>query len=59
MFLNVKVVDNDIDEVHIMLNEKSIRSYYYDNEDKRRLSIIKAREFAEGWYQARQIKESS
>ena len=58
MFLNVRVVDNNIDEIHITLNDKPIRYYYYANEDKRRLAIAKAREFAEGWYQARQIKES-
>ena len=54
--MSVKIVDDDIDEVHIMLNDKSIRSYYYDNEDQRRLKIRCAREFAEGWHQAMQMK---
>jgi hypothetical protein len=48
-----RVVDNDRDEITVTLAEKEIRGWSYESEAERRTKILAAREFVEGWYQAK------
>ena len=50
---NLRVVDDDLDTVSVRIGLTVIREYHYDDEPARRLRIALAREFVEGWYQAR------
>lgn len=47
-----RVVDNDRDEITVMLDGAEIRGWSYTNEQERRVKMLCAREFVEGWYQA-------
>jgi hypothetical protein len=49
---NLKVVDNDKDEITVMDGDKEIRGWSYANDTERRVKMLCAREFVEGWYQA-------
>lgn len=46
-----KVVDNDIDEITAVLDGRVIRGWSYSNEAERRVKMLAAREFCEGWFQ--------
>jgi len=48
----LRVIDNDRDEISIWRNGKEIRGWSYRNETERRMKMLAAREFAEGWFQA-------
>lgn len=47
-----KVVDNDRDEITAVLDGREIRGWSYANEQERRVKMLAAREFCEGWFQA-------
>jgi hypothetical protein len=47
-----RVVDNDRDEITVMLDGREIRGWSYANEQERRVKMLCAREFVEGWHQA-------
>ncbi len=51
---SLRVVDNDKDEITVMLDGKEIRGWSYANDSERRVKMLCAREFTEGWYQARE-----
>lgn len=55
-----RVHDNDRDEITVTLDGKEIRGWSYRDEPERRVKMLAAREFCEGWFQAletRQMKE--
>ena len=47
-----RVVDNDRDEITVTLDGKEIRGWSYANEAERRMKMLAAREFCEGWHHA-------
>lgn len=47
-----RVVDNDRDEITATLDGKEIRGWSYSDEAERRVKMLAAREFCEGWFQA-------
>lgn len=49
-----RVCDNDRDEITITLDGKEIRGWSYADETERRVKMLAAREFCEGWFQAEQ-----
>lgn len=50
--IDLRVKDNDRDEITVMDGEKEIRGWSYANDLERRVKMLCAREFVEGWYQA-------
>lgn len=48
----LRVVDNDRDEITVTLDGKEIRGWSYRDETERRVKMLAAREFCEGWFQA-------
>ena len=49
-----RVADNDRDEITVTLDGKEIRGWSYRDEAERRVKMLAAREFCEGWFQAQQ-----
>lgn len=49
-----RVVDNDRDEIAVTLDGKEIRGWSYNDEAERRMKMLAAREFVEGWYAGRE-----
>lgn len=47
-----RVVDNDRDEITIVHDGKEIRGWSYQTEAERRVKMLAAREFCEGWWHA-------
>ncbi len=47
--LQPRVVDNDRDEITVTLDGKEIRGWSYETETERRVKMLAAREFCEGW----------
>lgn len=47
-----RIVDNDRDEITATLDGKEIRGWTYANETERRIKMLIAREFTEGWFRA-------
>lgn len=47
-----RVVDNDRDEITVTLDGKEIRGWSYATETERRVKMLAAREFCEGWFHA-------
>ena len=45
------VKDNDRDEITVTLDGKELRGWSYENEAERRVKMLLAREFVEGWFQ--------
>jgi hypothetical protein len=50
-----RVTDNDIGEISITFNGTTVRSYSYDNDRARRLKMVYAREYIEGWCDGHEI----
>ena len=48
---DLRVKDNDRDEITVMDGEKEVRGWSYANDTERRVKMLCAREFVEGWYQ--------
>lgn len=46
-----RVVDNDRGEITVTLDGKEIRGWWYADEAERRIKMLAAREFCEGWLQ--------
>lgn len=46
-----RVVDNDRDEITVTLDGREIRGWSYRSEAERRVKMLCAREFCEGWFQ--------
>lgn len=49
--MNLRVKDNDKDEITVMDGDKEVRGWSYANDQERRVKMLCAREFVEGWYQ--------
>ena len=47
-----KIVDNDKDEISAVVLGKEIRGWSYKDDAERRIKMLAAQEFAEGWFQA-------
>ena len=47
----LKVIDNDLDEITVTLDRKEIRGWSYKDDAERRVKMLAAREFVEGWFQ--------
>lgn len=47
---DLRVVDNDRDEIAVMDGETEVRGWSYASEQERRVKMLCAREYVEGWY---------
>lgn len=52
-----RVVDNDKDEITVMDGDKEVRGWSYANDTERRVKMLCAREFVEGWYRSPEREE--
>lgn len=48
--MSPRVTDNDRDEITVTLDGREIRGWSYRDEAERRVKMIAAREFCEGWW---------
>jgi hypothetical protein len=46
-----RLIDNDAGEITVSINGKEMRGWSYQNDSERRLKMLSAREFVEGWYE--------
>lgn len=51
---NPRVTDNDSGEITVSLDGRELRGWSYANDDERRLKMTAAREYVEGWHDARE-----
>ena len=49
-----RVTDNDAGEISVTHNHKELRGWSYSSDDERRTKMLCAREYVEGWCDARQ-----
>jgi len=49
-----RVTDNDRDEITVTLNGREMRGYSYESEVERRVKMLCAREYVEGWHDGRE-----
>lgn len=49
---DLRVKDNDRDEISVTLDGKEIRAWSYSHQQEQFWKMQMAREFVEGWYQA-------
>lgn len=54
-----RIIDDDIGTVSAETQMKVVRSWQYSNRDEQLTAMNKAREFAEGWYQAEKARDLS
>lgn len=47
-----RVTDDDRDQITVTLDGREIRGWSYADESERRVKMLAAREFCEGWFQA-------
>ena len=47
--MNPNVIDNDKGEITVALNGKELRGWSYKDDDERRIKMLAAREYVEGW----------
>jgi hypothetical protein len=47
---DLRLTDNDEGEISVTLDGREVRGWSYSNDDQRRLKMLLAREFIEGWY---------
>ena len=57
--MNPRVIDNDRDEITVILDGKEIRGWSYATDAERRMKMLAAREFVDGWYAGRAALEES
>lgn len=48
---DLRVKDNDRDEITVMSGETEVRGWSYANDQERRVKMLCAREYVEGWHQ--------
>lgn len=51
-----KVTDNDNGEISVTFNGKELRGFIYSDDQTRRLKMLAAREYIEGWCDGRDSK---
>lgn len=54
--MDLKVKDNDRDEITVMDGETELRGWSYANDTERRVKMLCAREYVEGWYAGAQAE---
>jgi hypothetical protein len=54
MTMQPRVTDNDKGEISVTLNDKELRGWSYKDDSERRAKMLAAREYVEGWCDARQ-----
>ena len=52
------IIDNDAGEITATVNGIEIRGWSYKDDDVRRIKMLMAHEFAEGWFHANFLKEA-
>jgi prophage tail gpP-like protein len=52
-----RITDNDAGTITATVNGKEIRGWSYMTDAERRIKMLMAHEFAEGWFQARTPKQ--
>jgi hypothetical protein len=50
---NPRVTDNDAGEIAVSFDGRELRSWSYQNDAERRIKMICAREYVEGWCDGR------
>lgn len=53
---NPRVIDNDRDEITVTLNGKELRGWSYSTEPERRVKMLAAREYVEGYCDGRDVR---
>ncbi len=53
---NPKVTDNDKGEISVTLDGAELRGWSYENDDQRRVKMLCAREYVEGWCDGREAQ---
>jgi hypothetical protein len=51
-----KIIDDDRSQISAEIDGVSVRGWLYRSAEERRVKMLMAREFAEGWYQAMKRK---
>ena len=51
-----KIIDDDAGTITAAVNGKEIRGWSYKDDAERRIKMLMAHEFAEGWFQAKHAK---
>lgn len=51
--INPRVTDNDKGEINVSFRGLELRGWSYANDDERRQKMVQAREYVEGWCDAR------
>jgi hypothetical protein len=51
---NPRVTDNDSGEITVSLDGRELRGWSYSNDGERRQKMLQAREYVEGWHDARE-----
>jgi hypothetical protein len=49
-----EIVDNDVGDINLILHGKSIRSWRYGDDLERKIRMIRAGEFVNGWIASRE-----
>lgn len=50
-----RVTDNDAGEISVTFNGKELRGWSYANDSERRMKMLAAREYVEGWCDASEL----
>lgn len=50
---NLRVTDNDQGEITVSLDGKELRGWSYADDNERRIKMVFAREYVEGWCDGR------
>jgi hypothetical protein len=45
-----RLIDNDLGEISVTINGKEVRGWSYQNDPERRIKMLLAREYVEGWF---------
>jgi len=45
-----RLIDNDAGEITITIDGKEVRGWSYQNDPERRIKMLCAREYVEGWF---------
>ena len=54
-----RITDNDTGEISATVNDKEVRGWSYKDDAERRMKMLMAQEFAEGWFQAKKQETQS
>ena len=54
--INPRVTDNDTGEITVALDGRELRGWSYASDDERRIKMLAAREYVEGWCDGRDAK---